>query len=227
MDVNILGAILIIFTVLILLISGEFMAHKGIMSKSNARKFIHISVGNIIIIVPMFTNRYIITAIPAFFIFVDFLLSPKSPVKKMRLKSFEAGHALGTVYYAISLTFVVWFGFPTPWLIAATFLPVVYGDGFAAVFGSYAKRGFFNGNGGTTKSILGTSAMVIASFLSVMIFIILMGYAIQFAAVVAIIAAILGTVIELLSPKGFDNLLIPAILLIVFLLIGGSLETII
>ena len=172
----------------------------------------------------MFTNRYIITAIPAIFIFVDFLLSPKSPVKKMRLKSFEAGHALGTVYYAISLTYVVWFGFPKPWLIAATFLPVVYGDGFAAVFGSFAKKGFFNGNGGTTKTILGTSAMVIASFLSVVIFIVLFGYNLQFAIVIGIIAAILGTVIELLSPKGFDNLLIPAILLIIFTLIGESLE---
>lgn len=223
MDGNILGAILIIVSVLILLSSGEYMAHKGIMSKINARKFIHISVGNIIIFVPLFTNRYLITAIPALFIFVDFLLSPKSPIKKMRLKSFEAGHALGTVYYAISLTFVVWFGFPTPWLIAATFLPVVYGDGFAAVFGSYAKKGFFTGNGGTTKTILGTSAMVVATFISVTIFIILMGYTSQFALVVAVIAAILGTVIEILSPKGFDNLLIPGILLIVFLLIGEYL----
>ena len=82
---NILGAILIVVTVLILLSAGEYMAHKGIMSKSNARKFIHISVGTIIIIVPMFTNRYLVTAIPAFFIIVDFLLSPKSPIKNLML----------------------------------------------------------------------------------------------------------------------------------------------
>jgi uncharacterized protein (TIGR00297 family) len=226
MDVNILGAILIISYVLVMLITAELLTHKGIMTKGNARKLVHISVGNIVIFIPIFTNQWIATAVPALFIGGNFLMSPLSPIKKMRLKSLDAasGHSLGTVYYAVSLTIVTYFGFKDPWIIAAAFLPLVYGDGFAAVAGSYAKTGHFKVIGGN-KTFLGTSSMAIASWLSVMVFIFAMGYDIRFAILVSLIAALLGVIIELLSPKGLDNILIPIILLIIFLFLGETLET--
>ncbi len=225
MDVNILGAILIISYVLVMLVTAELLTHKKVMTKGSARKLVHISVGNIVIFIPMFTNQWIATLVPGIFIGGNFIMSPLSPIKKMRLKSLDAasGHSLGTVYYAVSLTIVTYFGFEHPWIIAASFLPLVYGDGFAAVAGSYAKSGHFKIIGGN-KTFLGTSSMAIASWLSVMIFVFAMGEDIRFAILVSLIAALIGVTIELLSPKGLDNILIPLILLILFTLLGDTLE---
>ncbi len=208
MDGNILGTLLVFVTVLIFLGTGEFLARKQKISKENARKFVHISVGNIIIFVPIFNDKLIATAVPLAGGFGNFLFSPKSPFEKMKLKTFDAGHAMGTVYYAVALTALTYLGFDTPWIIAATFLPVAYGDGFAAVMGPKAKSGKFRTIAGE-KTLLGTSSMLLASFLSVSTMITLMGYDLKFAILIGLIAATVGSIIELISLKGLDNLLIP------------------
>ncbi len=225
MDINILSSLYVILFVLFFLILGEVTAKKQILSKEDSRKLIHISVGNMILFVPLFTNRIILTAIPAIFIFGNYMLSPKSPIGKMRLKTFEAGHALGTVYYSFSLTLVVWFGFGKLWLIAASFLPLVFGDGFAAVFGPKAKNGKFQGVGGE-KTLLGSSMFVFFAWFAVSVYLLFFGYSFQFAILVAIVASLISIIVELLSPRGLDNLLIPLINLPILYYLEPILQTI-
>ncbi|MCY3411642.1 MAG: DUF92 domain-containing protein [Candidatus Heimdallarchaeota archaeon] len=211
MDRDVLGSLLIILTVGMLIIISEFLARTQRLSKEEARKLLHITAGNILFFVPLFENKILVTSIPLFFAFVNIFLSPISPIKRIRLKTFGAGHSLGTIFYPISLSFVIWFGFDSLWMTLAAFFPVIYGDGFAAVVGPRAKEGHFKIYNGT-KTLIGTLVVSFASWLAVLIGIIILGYGIALAIIVASIIALFAPLVEVLSPKGTDNLLIPPIL---------------
>lgn len=194
----------------------ELIGKKGIVSKSNARKMLHIVLGNILFIMPLFSDNLVAAFIPLTFIPVNYLMSPLSPIKKIQLDTFEAGHSWGTILYAVSLTVVVWFGFNSSWLLIVAFFPLCYGDGFAALVGTNTTSGSFELYSGK-KSLLGSWSFVWFTFLSIIIGLIiynsmdLTNLSIEFIIVLAIIFSVLGLLVELLSPKGMDNLFIPLI----------------
>ena len=207
----------------------EFIGRMEYVSKSNARKMLHIALGNILFILPLFSDKLIATLIPFVFIPVNYLMSPLSPIKKLQMDTFEAGHSWGTILYALSLTIVVWFGFDHPFFLIVAFFPLSYGDGLAAFIGSNVKSYTFELYSGT-KSLLGTWSFIWATFLSIIggLYIYkamgLIDISIEVILVSAIIFAIIGVVIELLSPKGMDNLFIPIISLGIAM-IGESMIT--
>ncbi len=194
----------------------EFIRRKEYVTKSNARKMLHIVLGNILFILPLFSSKVLATLIPFVFIPVNYIMSPFSPIKKLQMDTFEAGHSWGTILYAISLTIVVWVGFDNPYLLIVSFFPLCYGDGFAALIGSNVKSHNFEIYSGT-KSLLGIWSFIWATFLSIIggLYIFnVMGFEsikIEVIVVSAIIFAVLGVLIEILSPKGMDNLFIPII----------------
>ena len=198
----------------------ELIGRKGIVSKSNARKMLHIVLGNILFIMPLFSDNVVAAFIPLTFIPVNYLMSPLSPIKKMQLDTFEAGHSWGTILYAVSLTIVVWFGFNIPWLLIVAFFPLCYGDGLAALVGTNTTSASFELFSGK-KSLLGSWSFIWFTFFSIIAGLViynsmnLVNLSIEFIIVLAIIFAVLGIVIELLSPKGMDNLFIPVISLAV------------
>lgn len=210
-----LGIVYTVTFVLVFLLFSELLAKFNHISKENARKIIHISVGNVVFFIPMFDTRWIAAAIPAIFVVGNFLLSPLSPIKKLQLRTFTAGHKWGTILYPLSLSIVTYLGFSHLWIIVASFFPVVYGDGFAAIFGPLAKKGIFKTTGGV-KTLLGTSVMAVLTWVSVLLGIVILGYDLSFAIITASVACILVVPIELLSPKGMDNLFIPIILYPIF-----------
>jgi phytol kinase len=91
-----------------------------------------------------------------------------------------------------------------------------YGDGFAAVFGSSFKSFGYKLLGGH-KTLIGTIAMFIFSFL--IAFIILSIY--NPAAVLknSLVLALFATILEALSPSGFDNLTVPLLVPALYILI--------
>ncbi|MFW9927797.1 MAG: DUF92 domain-containing protein [Candidatus Thorarchaeota archaeon] len=193
---------------------SEYLSRKNKITKIDARKLLHIMVGNVVFFLPLFHDKLIVFLIPFVFIFFNFFLTPYGPIKKLRMDTFEHGHALGTVWYAVSLTVLVVLSFDIPWIIAASFLPLAYGDGLAAVVGSRAHNGFLWSFGGK-KSLLGTWTFIWATFFSVLfglaIFNVL-GFAslnIKTILLLAIVLAIIASLIEFFSPKGLDNLFIP------------------
>ena len=129
---------------------------------------------------------------------------------------------LGTVYFPISLLILVLLTF-TDVIGASTYIGAIgilimgYGDGLAAVIGKkYGKHPLAFG-----KSFEGSITMFIVSFL--VTFTILVRYgSLASAVLVGLGVAIAGTVIELFTPKGLDNLTVPlgtAILAFILLLI--------
>lgn len=215
---NLLAVALTITWVLVFLIISEILAHTNRLSKENARKLIHIAVGNVIFFIPFYEDRWLASLVPFLFVFGNYLLSPHSPIEKMRLQTFQAGHSLGTIYYPFSLSIVVYVFFAHPQLILAAFFPVVYGDGLAAVFGPRSQSRRFQVLSGE-KSTTGTLAMFIASLVAVLLgSMILSNYVdspIKYATIfiLSILVALIGTLVELFSPRGTDNLTIPLILM--------------
>lgn len=214
---DVIAILLTIGWVLAFLITSEILAKTEKISKENARKMIHIAVGNVIFFVPFYTSRWIAALIPLSFVLGNYLLSPNSPIEKMKLQTFEAGHSWGTIYYPLSLTLVVVVFFNDPQLIISAFFPLVYGDGFAAVIGPKSKSRTFHVRG-NEKTVAGTRAFIITSLTSIIVGnLILLGYVSKSIDVMtiislAIIMSTIGVIIELGSPKGMDNLFIPLIL---------------
>ncbi len=217
----------------IILVSGKVFKHFG-FSGRHSRKFLHIMIGNLLFIIPFFKLNSLPLNFPFFvaapFVFVTFLATPYSPTRTLsdRLKGLtgitEQGHHFGLFYYALSYTLLALFFASKPFVIAAGVLPMAYGDASAAIIGEkYGKRHY---HVFTKKSVEGSGAMFLVSFLgleaSLLVFAILYSLPMYIFALPALLTALVVTLAEALSPLGFDNITVPMIGALIFLsLIGG------
>ncbi len=110
-------------------------------------------------------------------------------------------------------------------MVAAGVLPMAYGDSLASLVGErYGRRKY---RLVANKSLEGSSAMFIGSFLSLALSMFFFSAFYQFSlsaqVVPAIAVALVATVAEGLSPVGFDNLTVPVFSVLAFLFSGGGL----
>ncbi len=192
---------------------GELLEKKTSMSANDTRKLIHISVGNIVLFSPwLFDNRIYAALPPAIFIIANYFTCPISPIEKLRLKAYQSGNSLGTVYYPISLTLITLIFFDQPIIMNSAFLPLVWGDGFAAVigqkFGSSSSYTIF----GNKKSLIGSLAFYLASSFGVamgFVFVKLTDleeYTFLGALCFIILISAVLTIVEIITPFSLDNL---------------------
>jgi len=205
---DLVGLLIVYGYVAILLFISEKLLYKY---KVFSRKFLHIMVGNILFILPLFETKWIITCLAAApFILLTFLMSPYSPLK-IKDKISSSGHGLGLVYYAISWTVLVILFFDKPWITAVGIAAMSYGDGMAALIGTrFGKRKFHLF--GETKSLEGSIAMYISLLVGMFIALNYYGYLYTNANLVPInylvilVVPFVSTIFEAITPKGFDNL---------------------
>ena len=231
LTLNILGLVILFIFVFSVLATVEILKIKQLLEGKTSRKLIHILVGNVVIVFPfVFSNLWFALVGPLFFVLFTYLTCPGSPIKKFRLKSVEEGHTYGTVFYAISLTIlVVLFFEPEHFnqknvIIFASFLPLVWGDGISAVVGlKYGKKGEFT-IFKDTKSLIGSWSLAISSL--VVVTITLTFFQINFfvSLYIGLVIAFISTIIEVVSPKGLDNITIPAVNALVLYLMFKSLN---
>ena len=197
---DIVGLMLVYGYIVILLIISEKVLSKY---PNFSRKFLHIMVGNVLFILPLFTNQYVITFLAAApFIVLTFLMSPYSPIK-LNDRISSSGHGLGLVYYAVSWTVLAYFFFDQPWIIAVGIAAMSYGDGMAALIG--AKYGKHKYNiFGDKKSFEGSITMFLVLILTLGI--VLAYYHVSISLLVLPVVALVATVFEGITPKGLDNL---------------------
>jgi dolichol kinase len=203
------------------------------LSKKSSRKILHAMIGNLIFIIPFFTSNFYTVLVASSFILITFLVTPYSPLKNIpqRLKVLtyvtEKGHNLGLVFYAISYTILAVFFTSTPQIIAAGILPMAFGDSAASIIGErYGKK---KGRDLGKKSYQGSIAMFFASFSSLMIGLFLFSLMTSFAVFksqiqmteTTLFVSLIATIVERLSPKGFDNLTVPLFSALAFLSITG------
>jgi dolichol kinase len=203
------GVILVYIYVAILLLFSEKLFKKY---PSLSRKFLHIMTGNIAFLLPIFETREVMAFLAAGpFILLTFLMSPYSPIKKIRTRTSGVGHGMGLVYYSISWTILAYTLFDHKEIIALAIIAMSYGDGFASILGKrFGKKKYVIWS--DEKSLIGSSVMFVFTF--IMGFFVLFYYDINIDYILLtylIIISILVTIVESITPKGLDNLTVPLI----------------
>jgi dolichol kinase len=199
------------------------------MPRKVSRKVLHAMIGNLPLIMPFFTASIYPFLVASPFILVTLLATPNSPIKlgeKMKGLSnlTEEGHHWGLVLYAMSYSALAYLFGVKPYIVAAGIFPMAYGDSLAAIFGEYFGRHKYKIF--ETKSLEGSIGMFLGSFVSLTFAFIYFGllYPFTFNPIVPAFAiACLVTVVEGASPKGLDNVAVPLVGALTFILLIGGL----
>lgn len=211
MNTNIIGLILSVIYIGAVIFGSTLVEKKG---KEASRKFIHILLGNWwLIAVLFFDNVYIAAILPAIFIVINYLSYKFNIIKSMEREG--ENNSLGTVFYAISLLVLVIFTFgiiKNPWLGLCGVFTMAYGDGFAAILGKKFKSKQFNILG-STKSFIGSFVMFMITFLIHSVFFGVIGT--NYFILKAIVIGILATIMEAVSIKGTDNIIVPILTVLI------------
>jgi len=193
------------------------------------RKVLHAMIGNLPLIMPFFTDNIYPFLVACPFILVTLLATSSSPIKlgdKMKgLSSLtDEGHQWGLVLYAISYSALALIFGVKSYIVAAGIFPMAYGDSLAAIFGeNWGKHKYriFE-----TKSFEGSLGMFLGSFVSLTLAFLYFGllFPLTFNSFVPAFAiAALVTVVEGVCPRGLDNIAVPLVGAVTFLLITGAL----
>jgi phytol kinase len=217
------------YVLIIIIISGKIPSLFHVSQKTS-RKFLHAMIGNLLFVIPLFTSNIYPVLVAAPFILVTYLASPYSPVKNnKRLRALanitEEGHPLGLVFYAISYTVLALLFAAQPYFVAAGILPMAYGDSAASLVGEkFGKRWY---SLVAKKSLEGSLAMFAGSFVSLAIGLVFFSelYSFSFSAMIlrAIPVVFVTTLVESISPKGFDNIIVPMLGALTLWLLTGWL----
>jgi phytol kinase len=215
---NIIGIFVSYLFVFAIILASTLLTHRRILSGESSRKFIHIGVSNWWIIAMIFFDTPWYAAIPPLsFVVINYLSYKDQIIGAMESQDGRGG--LGTVYFAISLLVLSLITFrpgSNPYIGALGILIMGYGDGFAAVFGSKFNSYTFHILG-SKKTLIGTLAMFVFSFLAA--FIILSIYDPISSFRNSLILALFATVLEAFSPAGFDNLTVPLLVPLLYVIL--------
>jgi phytol kinase len=214
---DVAGVALVYIYVAVLLIVTEKLLNKY---PELSRKVLHIMVGNVAFILPIFVTREIMAFIAAGpFILFTFLMSPYTPIKSIRGRTSSAGHGMGLVYYSITWTILAYLFFDDMVVIAIGILAMSYGDGFASVVGVRFGRKKYNVFG-DEKSYVGSFAMFVFTFITTIVALFYYGISITFyVLLVLVVIAFFAAVVEGLTPKGLDNLTVPFVAVFIYWLV--------
>ncbi|MDH5780015.1 MAG: SEC59/DGK1/VTE5 family protein [Candidatus Bathyarchaeota archaeon] len=232
-DQTLLANLLVMLLSYIYIISMIFVSNRIakilMWSQETSCKVLHILIGNLSFILPFFTESIFPVMVAAPFVLVTFLVSPYSPIRSLKSLPFglqdttEKGHPLGLVFYSISYTVLAALFFSTPYVVAAGILPMAYGDGVASLIGEHYGRRKYKIL--SQKSLEGSLAVFTGSFVSLLFGLVFYSLFFQFSAVemisLSLWTALIATLVEAISPLGFDNLTVPLICALSFSLIRG------
>jgi phytol kinase len=214
---NTLGLVFSYVLVFFIIGLSTVLQKKKVFGEEGARKFIHIGVSNWWILAMLFftdvDSLWFAIVPPITFIGLNYLSYRQNIFKAM-----ERGGSgnLGTVYFPISLLILVIVSFGIlnqPYIGGLGILILGYGDGMAAVIGKkYGKHQLAFG-----KTLEGSITMFVVSLTVAIIMLSIQGFSSILLA--SLLIAFIATVIELLTPKGLDNLSVPLLTTLAFYLI--------
>lgn len=205
---------ILLFVLGIIIGSSEFVRKKLKLSIRITRKFVHILTGVLIAITPfLLEHPYPLLLISGAFVIINLIA-----IKKGWMPGMHATDKVsyGTVFYPASffiLILLLWEGHKAILVIAMLIMAIA--DAAAATVGQKVKKPLLYQFSGERKSIQGSAAMLIVTFL-----ISFLGLKIfsQFESLaphierllwIASIVAIIATACESISYKGSDNLTVP------------------
>lgn len=211
--------------IVLVIVVASYLKH-GILSPKASRKFLHSMIGNLPLIMPYFTNSIFPFLVASPFILVTFLVTPYSPFKWLSGKLSgltditEEGHHTGLVLYAISYSALAFLYGNTPYIVAAGIFPMAYGDSTAALIGM--KYGRYKVG---KKSLEGSVGMFLGSFFSLVFgmvyFASIYGFSASAQILPVFLVSLVVTIVEFVSPSGFDNIAVPLLGAFTFMYTGG------
>jgi len=216
------------FYVVAMILVSSRLSILGVSPKAS-RKFLHAMIGNLVFFIPFFSGGFSPFLVAAPFIVVTFLASPLSPwgFLRERLRGLseltEEGHHTGLILYSISFSLLALLYASKPQIIASGVLPMAYGDSAAALVGTrMGKRRY---RLVTEKSIEGSLAMFSASLLSLVFsglyFSGLYSFPVGEKLLSFLAVSVIVTLVEAVSPRGFDNLGVPLSGALTYMLTDG------
>ncbi len=200
------------------------------MPRGAGRKFLHAMTGNLPLAMPFFTDSLYPFLVAAPFIAVTYLVSPYSPwpgfSERMRGLSDVTGegHGMGLVLYAVRYSALALLYGARPYVVAAGVLPMAYGDSVAALMGTaYGRHRFRVYEYKSLEGCLGMFAGTVLSLLAGMAYFSeIYGFSLQSQVLPVLAVAAAATLAEAVSPRGLDNLTVPAIGALTFIAAGGG-----
>jgi uncharacterized protein (TIGR00297 family) len=186
---------------------GEGAARWG-APREFARKFIHVGVGLWVFgALALFEHREW-AVIPSLSAAVGNWVIHR----KRLLRAVEApAENLGTVWFALSFSALVWFAWERPAVLAGGVLAMAVGDALASLVGRRFGRHKYETRHGETKSLEGSLALCAGTFLAVLGALTwLPGLAPDMPRVpLALLATVVAACAEALGTRGRDNLWVP------------------
>lgn len=169
------------------------------------------------IVISVFSNVLYAAIVPFFFIFVNYY-SLKKPSGFLQNLERTNSKSYGLVLYPLSLVIMVIASYATekPYFGGIGVMALAYGDGFAALIGSkfsYCEYKIW----GKRKTLTGSLAMLLFSFMSICILFIVAGVKIYSLPLVAV--CLVATIVEAITPLGFDNISIPLVAVVTYSLL--------
>lgn len=225
---DIIAAVISIICVLMVVQINGAIQKSGKLSTTVTRKLVHIFAGPVFVVTwilfsASFFTRFIVMFIPLLFV-LQFIgvgtgkIQDEKFVNSMSRSGDPSELLKGPLYYAIIMVImtVLWFYVPSSGVNFASPTAFVIigclsgGDGIADIVGrKYGGKKKF-GIGGSEKTIVGSIAMFIGSF--IVSFILILIYSIEIAIfnpfsliIPIIIISFVATIVEALSPKSTDN----------------------
>src|SRR6218665_1314815 len=186
---------------------GEVAARRG-ASREFARKFIHVGVGLWIFgVLGLFEHRTLAVVPSLTAAVANWIIH-----RKRLLRAVETTpDNLGTVWFALSFSALVWLAWDRPAVAAGGVLAMAVGDALASLVGRRFGRHRYATLGGEFKSLEGSMALLAGTFLSLLAAITWMpGLAPEIPRVpLALLCAVVATCAEALGTRGRDNLWVP------------------
>ncbi len=183
------------------------------------RKIVHIGVGLAAIAMKIIFREWYIAIIgPIAFILVNYVSYRANLFHG--IETSERGQ-LGTIYFPLSFVILTPLLWSQPAILAASMMPLTWGDAAAAILGArFGVHKFMIFN--QTSSIEGAIAMFFFSLVGTYSALVLFGASTSVSLILAIATAFIATVIEALSPRGIDNLTVPLVSALVLLILNPA-----
>lgn len=228
---DIVALVLVYMIIIVSLIASEVVKRR--FPNVDARKIVHIGVGNFVFVWWMFSESWIMLAFFAipFSVLLFIAMFEGNIISRSRLGdiSNRQGHRTGLFLYAVSIGVMIVF-FKDHWIAASMgMVAMTYGDGFGSVIGK--RFGKHKGLGG--KSLEGSAGVLVVTALVGFILISLYGYLTSigmysgdvYGSVLPVwgtcmIAGLMAMMVEAFCPGKVDNLAISLCVATSMVLIG-------
>lgn len=185
------------------------------------RKFVHIMIANWwFMAIAFFDNFVHASIVPIIFVFINsYATFSKSQRFVAGLKREKTDLSLGLISYPIGYLIALYLAYnqcANLYYAGIGIMTLGYGDGFAALIGKkYNYRPYYIGQ--NKKTLSGTMAMFVCTFISVLLYCAFFGM--EPAIYIALLTAIVGSIVEAVAVKGTDNMLIPLIVILIYMIV--------